>query len=316
MTLTIIYLFLISTSAVSALLESISYTGFIEKHLPFSSSNIYIVTFVVAIIVINYGRKFPSLIFRSALAVKYIAISSAITTTILLMVEGLTYDNFVYSTIHLRPENLPTLALILAFHYSLIYTKKPKLPFVNKKGVKILLNYPKVLILLVLGYYFILNSVITLKNMTKVFVEIIQNPRASYGEKMSKRYSGSFEYFQLVKQHTEDDASIIIPPQLYPWGTVGNGGMAKYFLYPRRVYNGAYDDLLRDNFEEEFNYVMIARGTWLYSEYTDDGWPRVDVEAESVTYFDLETGTSTTVDGDFTTTDKEQYGYWGIIKVK
>jgi len=133
----------------------------------------------------------------------------------------------------------------------------------------------------------------------------------SYDDKMRRVWGFYYDYMKFVRENTAPDSNILIPPHSYHWLSTGNGGLNRYFLYPRKHINGEVDNI-PDN---GYDYVLIAKGLW-YSEGVDWGWPKVYVKASKIWYIDPQTLKVSELEKDFDPKDSFNMQAWGLIKVK
>ena len=144
-------------------------------------------------------------------------------------------------------------------------------------------------------------------------VYILTHLNSSYDYKMAERWGVYYDYIKFVKENTEEDSSILIPPQALPWYSTGNAGLDRYFLYPRLLGNGSYDGSI--DFDK-YDYVMLVWGEWNDAPRERYGWPKMKVRAEKVIYFNPETKQTKEVGGNYNPKDSSIEGVWGIIKIK
>jgi hypothetical protein len=134
----------------------------------------------------------------------------------------------------------------------------------------------------------------------------------SYDDKMRYVWGFYYDYMAFVKSYTPENAKILIPPQQGPWFSEGNGALSRYFLYPRKLYNG--NDITVQT--DDFDYIMIAWGSW--TNYPDSayGWPKVNINAEKLVYFTPGDKSVQVYLEDYDPKDKKNAGGWGLIKLR
>lgn len=104
----------------------------------------------------------------------------------------------------------------------------------------------------------------------------------------------------------------LFPPQSYHWLSSGNGGLNRYFLYPRKQIQE------KDVYKippEGYDYVMISRGEW-YADGVEWGWPKVYIKAEKIWYIDPKNLEVKEYSKDFDPNDPFNRDAWGLIKVR
>lgn len=121
---------------------------------------------------------------------------------------------------------------------------------------------------------------------------------ASNEKKLCLKVGESFcNYVSFIKEHTPENAVILIPPQGYPWPMTGNVAYFRYFLYPRILISGKEKEPGVDLIKTKVDYVLIDWGEDKSTEYDfTHSWPKFSVPAKQTIYMD---------------TDKK----WGIIQV-
>ena len=119
---------------------------------------------------------------------------------------------------------------------------------------------------------------------------------ANNEKKLCLKVGESFcNYVSFIKQHTSENATILIPPQGYPWPMTGNVAYFRYFLYQRVLINGKEKEPGIDLLKAKIDYVLIDWGEDKSTEYDfTHGWPKFSVPTKQIVYMD---------------TDKK----WGII---
>jgi hypothetical protein len=153
----------------------------------------------------------------------------------------------------------------------------------------------------------------TLKEALEKNVYVIKNISDSYDQKMLKQWGFFYKYMMFVRENTERNSTILVPPKELPWLSTGNVGLVRYFLYPRNLRSGD-----RDNLPEKINYdyVFLDWGEWPNADKNSYGWPKVPVKAEEIIYMDEKDNTVEIVNSDYKPNSKENYEAWGIIKIK
>jgi hypothetical protein len=142
-------------------------------------------------------------------------------------------------------------------------------------------------------------------------VNILSHINASYDFKMRELWGGYYDYIKFVKENTPSNASIIVPPQMFPWPSIGNVGLDRYFLFPRNLVNGSLNGPIDIS---SCNYVMLVWGEG-GSDKNTYGWPKVPIKAEKVIYFDPATHTIVEHLGNFDSKMVSASNAWGLIKI-
>ena len=136
-------------------------------------------------------------------------------------------------------------------------------------------------------------------------VYMLAHVNYSYDDKMKQKWGFYYDYMKFVRTNVAAGSTVLIPPQdLYP--TAGNGGLDRYFLYPRILVGGDLDILTDEN---KYDCVMIVRGD------KGDVWPKTKIFADSILFIDSKDLTTTEVHGDYDPV-KVPNNSWGLIRIK
>jgi len=156
-----------------------------------------------------------------------------------------------------------------------------------------------------------------LANSYTDITKMILNSHSSSSEKITYKFGGAQytgwiqPYTEFIKKYTEEDSTIIIPPQSMVWQILGNSGVLRSFLYPRKLVHG---DLSKD-LSDQAEYVLIAIGD---CGEGDCGWPKINIPADKIEYIALinrETQEETIITDRAYTLNKDEFK-WGIIKLR
>lgn len=245
-----IYYLVLALALVSALLESVSYFGFIENKIGISSLLIYLLSFVLTIYH-HISFKIPSKWLWLAL------ISTSFIYALLISLETYFYPNYIYSHLHINPGVAQFTLALLSYHLIL------HLNF----------DWYKALLFASLIYVFVDGSGRTLGLAARGLGHLLSDPSATYDTKLARVYPGFYETMQEIVRLTPTNATIFIPPQSNPWELEGNGAMVRYFVYPREVKN--LGDDLHVPIVDGPAYVLVAKGSakQRLTAY-DHGWPK------------------------------------------
>lgn len=316
--------FVTAVSMALLLIESVTYPGFILKHL-FVNPNIIVMLNVIQISIYTFTKintvtenKLQNLVFNLTYLLLPVFI---IIYIILLSLETKNYPNYIYSTIHLNLDSffkaLILVAIIVffgvvnAFRNSSNYFKATSKGF-NSKIVK---SKKAILILftLLIVYQLIFSFADTTQVLLKNNIYILNNLNDDYDKKMFNSWHFFYMYMKFVSENTPLNAKIAIPPPVRPWLSEGNSVLVRYFLYPRYLITVENEN--GDNTEPE--YYLMTKGLWKAYNDEEYGWPRHEIIASEIIYFDPVNYTSQTeknINFD-PNNEKNKYG-WGLIKVK
>jgi len=170
------------------------------------------------------------------------------------------------------------------------------------------------LLILIIGQYAIKDLDIV-KDGRPFF--ITRNINLSYDKKMEMKIGKvPYDYAMFIKNNTPANATILIPPQAYPWDKTSNVAYLRYFLYPRNLINGGEKEPNVDI--NSVDYVLIDYGETNISQYGyTNVWPKFDVKGEYIIYWDPISGKIWQgVAGNYRYDPKDLSEKWGIIKIK
>lgn len=297
-------------SVLLTLMEAVTYSGFIIKHTGLNPLVIVApaVIFDLILLVINYVNKNKKnhktdnlvAIFSGSLLVSYV---------VLKVVERLTYTNFVFSNLHIQPNNLLWPVLISFLPVVVVW-----FPRINFKKLITIQSILALFVILIVMF----NLFKIYKMEWQKFRFIITHPNASYDDKMRESVGAVFyNYTQFINKYTKEDSSILIPPQVFPWPQSGNGAYLRYFTYPRGVGNGEEYSLGKQESLNNYDYLLLTWGDLDSTEppYTH-GWPKFDVPAEGIIFMNEDGTFGGEVKGNYYYKDYKDKKVWGLIIIK
>ncbi len=228
---------------------------------------------------------------------------------VLKVINRLTPAGDLFSKLHIQPNNLIWPVLI-----SLVPVAIAWIPQINfKKLFKI-----KSIFLLFVFSITMLNLYRIYKSNWQTFQFVIAHPRATYDDKMRQTIGSlTYNYALFVNKYTPPNASILIPPQAFPWPASGNVVYFRYFIYPRDISNGdEFEPPSKDAFSK-IDYVFLDWGETDMVEFphTHD-WPKFDVKAEKIIFMNEDGSFGGEVKGDYHYKDYKNKRVWGLIVVK
>ncbi len=314
----LIFPFLWATTLAVFFLETYKYRGFLSKHFSIDSTLLFIITYSLGFSVLLYNEsnrfnRIYAFLFRgNKFLFPFVTLLFFVTTT----VDLIKYPNYIFSTLHLQPQNLIypvflSLYLFLLNHFKTEGFDSPlffKDTFSKVRGSFV----GSFIVLLSLGHYTIYNTSEVLKIVLPNTLYIAKNLNADYEKKMRKKWGFFYDYMLFIERHTDEDSTIVLPPQELPWLSIGNGGLVRYFLYPRKLISGDYESLPNDSFD----HILVARGSWPIEDEERYGWPKIPVDADKIIYLDHSTNEVEEFYNDYDPIDAKNKGAWGIIKVR
>lgn len=305
-----LFWFIWVTSLLLGLVEAINYPGYLLDKFGFDMKVTFI--FIAFLSAIALLFKFVKKDFGLQKRDQIITIFSAfimLVYVILKIVNRLTYDGFIFNKLHVLPGSLLWLALISLTGLGVVWI--PQIKF--KKLVNIRSVIYVFVFLLVL---FNLRQIYKSKWQALQF--IITNPKATYDDKMRKTIGDIFyNYALFVDKYTPENASLLVPPQAFPWPGLGNVGYFRYFVYPRTINSGDEFESPSKDALSKIDYVLLNWGESDRVEYLHThGWPKFDVKAEKIIFMNRDGSYGGEIKGDYRYKDYEDKQVWGIIVVK
>ncbi len=324
------------------LLESFTYAGYSFKHLflpfqPLMALSLFsgiVSRFTPGIVRYENRNQSPNKIISTVN--KLIFIPLLASYILIISLEYQNYHNYVFSTIHLQPQLYFWLVFLSTYLFFInIQTSKKellvrKMFLINSKEFNLSLHNNRQISLIgknvfyrILIFVFMVN--ILMNNLFKItpwMIErlsfMIRHPLASYDEKMNYGLGDFYSYMLFVRNNTPENAVIMYPPMRNPWNDVGNGGLIRYFLYPREIVQNITDVVAE--VDSTANYAMLAWGSGVCTleEGECHGWPRVKIPAEAIIYKQNKTPEveKTVYNIDYDYNDEMNKGKWGLVKIK
>lgn len=321
-----VYPFLAVITFAALLIESVTYAGFLGKHIIFGAKFFLISSLFSGIIQLLYTNEREKSLLLNYVSLNKLVINFnyllapalIIVYYVMVSTEAANYPNYIFSTYHVLPENVIYLVFFNLFNVFLGITGGFKdttstHPYLKRFGYSSGLKQLLILVMVVFLLYF------GIENMGKTTIDLIKegsfivlHPYASYDEKMETRWPFFYGYMKFVKDNTPESSAIAIPPPVRPWLSVGNSVLVRYFLYPRF--------LITD--ENEFptdrnpDYFLLTRGLWNAYDEKDYGWPKDYLKAEYILYLEQNPYSVTKLEEDFDPSDPKNREGWGLIKIE
>jgi hypothetical protein len=305
-----LFWFIWATSLLLGLVEAINYPGYLFNKFGFNMEMTFIFIAFLSVIVLLF--KYIKKDFYLQKTDRIITIFSAFIMLMYLalkIVNRLTYDGFVFNKLHVLPDGLlwPALISLLSIAVVLI----PQIKFNKLFNIRsVILIFTFLLILFNLRQIY--------KSEWQTFHYIIANPKATYGDKMRRELCPIFyDYTLFINKYTSEYSSLLMPPQTFPWPFVGNGGMLRYFVYPRKITNGEEYEAPSIEVLKNIDYVLLNWGETEQTQgvYTHE-WPKFDVKAEKIIFMNEDGSYAGEVKGDYYYNNYKGRRVWGLIVVK
>jgi len=300
---TLFFPFLVFSTYAFIILESYSYIGVLRRFILVDSRFLILLAMISTILLI--GRRLNSLCFLTFKINKIIFILSLIAYLVMQFLESLHFHNYVFSTYHIQPTNFFYIVVFAFLIFIISRLLKQKLFALNTSVIRLIITTVTI-------FVFINGLVKTVDAAMYSDVYILTHLNSSYDYKMAERWGIYYDYMKFVKANTPEKASILIPPQELPWYSTGNRGLDLYFLFPRNLDNGSYNNLVD---LKKYDYILLSWGEWNEVEKDRYGWPKEKIMAEKIIYFDPATKLTKEKIKDYDPKDVTD-GVWGLIKIK
>ena len=228
---------------------------------------------------------------------------------VLKVVNRLVYSGFMFSKLHVQPDLFIWPVIISMLPVAVIW-----IPRINFRK---LLNVQSILIMFVF--------LIIAQNLRYIYKSewqpvsfILAHPVATYEDKMRKVIGDlTYNYALFIVKYTPENASLLIPPQAFPWPASGNASYFRYFVYPRNLTSGNEFEPPSKDVLGKTDYVLLSWGETdtVESPHTHD-WPKFGVKAEKIIFMNKDGTHGGEVKGDFHYSEYKGKKVWGLIVVK
>ena len=320
----ILFPYLISVSFFLAIIECFTYEGFVSKFLILSINQfIAICIFSSSLIYLKYQNKIKKKLFPTTDFVlemnKIIFIPTFIFYYILISLEARHYSNYVFSTFHIIPNNTKKLILmstsLLILHVALRVYKKPIKFFHQSIDVLFLMKTVFLSLLFVFTFSGCLDTTEKIIGNVSATTKLLNIPFEQRRESLGGggAISWGFKFSDFIKNNSEKDSIIHIPPPIDSWKLTGNRHYMLGLLYPRVLIQDKEN--LSADIPQNANYVFISYGEW---NGVDKGWPKIHIpknKIEKIILIDRYTSEIQVItDADYSVDSYQET--WGIIKLK
>jgi hypothetical protein len=260
-------------------IESYMYSGFLQRHILIGLQGILVLYVISGVWAkLSLSRAVSKQIYSyyqliSTLNKLFLPVITFIVF-LLLSIENVHYPGYVYTQVlHIEPKILFFSFLVAVFILILDFTESLT-DLLEDVGIGRVLpqksNYLYLLLLTLFAWIFLGNI---LKSTSFVYTKlqfVLKNPRLTDEEKMMKGWGRFYDYMMFINENTPPDAAILHPQHYSPWEKVGNGGLVRYFIYPRD--------------EVYFSKGISTKGNRPTHMMIAYGWPDFEVEAEKLIY--------------------------------
>lgn len=286
------------------LIEAVSYIGFLHQFIGFNSlfflySNLLLLGFL-SIWLISHPKEELSFYTHFFLKLQsFFLLPLVVIYYIFYLTEQANYDNFVYTTFHVQPQNaryIVILAFWLTLFYLFVSSRRilvQKKVFKSRTQVFNWFNLTIVLYVLLMAF-FVNNSINTVGLSIENVIFIFRNPTLSYDRKMFESWKYFYPQMQFVNQHSPETAVIAIPPAQNHWLTDGNSVVVRYFVYPRKVVNLIESEVGTETLylmpDTSYTHVLLTKGSW-QDPTVEFGWPKIPFPVSKI-YYQMPDGTA------------------------
>lgn len=298
---------------ISILTEAFLVKGFVSKNLLVDPLSILSLLISSVVFAEASGVKIGSVLIKHMRVAGAVSVIALLIYLCFMFVETNNYNNYVYSKFHIDLNGLlyfSTSNSILYLSFinrelilRLVKTSRGKL---SNENIKIL----KFIIVSSVFYYLISNLPQTINRLSENTTYIALNANQTYEDKVRYRWPFIYDYMMFVKNNTEENSVIAVPPMVRPWLTEGNADMVRYFLYPRKIVTGEIN-----TFPKEADYLFLAKGSWPLDENSSYGWPKISITVKNIIYYHGEHGEQREVCCFYDSNSADNQNSWGLIKL-
>lgn len=325
-----IFPFLVALTYFFLFLETYMYIGFLSNFFLVDSRFFLVLTVTSAVMLKIQPSGFKKKNNEGQLSILLFQLNMLIFPIILIFYlimqfsEEANYPNYIFSTFHIQPENffyVVIFSFALLFVDQMVRVRNSVLQVTGLKGQfdlrssdfrrRPLESAFKLILLGLLLFYLVDRLTYTLHRVINSNIYVLTHLMSTDDDKMRKKWGFYYDFMKFVDEYTEDGSTMVVPPQMGPWLTVGNAGLDRYFVYPKKIVKGGYDSLP----EGEYDYVLIAWGGWGVKDKERYGWPKVPVEAEKIWYLNTNLEVKEFSEN-YEPDDPKNEKAWGLIKIK
>ena len=280
------------------MIQSVTYKGFFEKNLRFDFSLITFIFVLYALLtkyfILSHWRKedLSRSIYHTFSNLNKLVLSGLFVLGVFFSVmESVKYNNYVYSTFHVNPENFWGLVqfcfLILVLQLdstthiggiTIFQDRWNTTNFLNKGLIpkselvrkSVFRRLVEISIFFGLLWVVISGASGVLGSIFDQAKDIFLHPSASYPQKMRIKWGVFYDYMQLIVSNVPGNMAIYNPPQNIR-GIEGNQFLIRSFLFPRILISA--QRVSWSIAKSEADYVMIT-----------DSWPEFEPPRESFVY--------------------------------
>lgn len=317
-----LYIILFVTAYLFSLLELLTYSGFFSKR--FIIDIVFVNhLFVTNVLILKFSqytvnKKLRIIRYLNDLAINtssYIFLISVIVSVAFYYLEETNFPNYVFSNFHINIDAFNIILMLFA-ELSIIkhLSSSKKIPTIKKSLLSSNSFQPLKIIGLVIITLFILSIPVVVNGTIEAARKMVSSYSLlslSSQEKMNLYWGRTSIFANEINIQTNKNVSIAIPPQIYPWTEVGNGGVMQYLLYPRSI---SRNYLVNDIQILPDYYLIVYNSQYEQNVLIETVWPDFSINAEYVQFYDFEKKEWYKADTAYTPDLALEEKTWGLIK--
>lgn len=264
--------FLIPLSLFFLLLESYTYLGFVHKHWLIDSRIVSFISIAALMLIVsrlhrqanksNFTENLLDFVFKIIVILTPILM---ITYLMMQTLEAKNYSNYIFSNYHINPDNF-AYVVFYSLTISIIYSHKLLLMSATSNISNNILggkwfrfdNIVIAVTVLIIGYNLVTQAIVVTNRIVKNSVYMITHINLSDYDKLFKLWGDYYGFVHSVSKVVGKAEVVILPPQVSPWLTIGNGGLTRYFISNAEVKH--FDFTNQDIIDCNCNYVVVSAG--------------------------------------------------------
>lgn len=204
-------------------LDVFTFSGFTSSHFIIPPK----ILLIISLLSSAYIFLFSSLPLTISKKISYLTLGASTLYLLLITIEGLTTQGYVYGHFYMRPESMfyPVLALVaVAVSTNLVVQGSSAIRFATY------------LLAVSISFYFLRLLPIVLVQSSTLIKTMAMSPSASYDDKMRAQWGDFYDYMVYLRANLPKEGTVLgIPTQQNPWLLYGNGMLVQSFVYPTTV---------------------------------------------------------------------------------
>jgi len=202
-------------------------------------------------------------------SVLFSSVSLFLINNLLLLLERIRYQNYIYSKVGLSPEKLHIINvfLTLSFFTCILYFFRQNTILRKKSKMlspKVFLTSYNMFITIFFFSSAFMSFLFSFYPFTS-FREVLLTSRMTHDVKFGVQY----KYVEALRQITPQDAVIVHPEQGVVWPLIGNQPVIRYFLFPRILVSAGVENF--SSAIQDFSIIFLPKITDAGAE-----WPLIE----------------------------------------